>query len=127
MKDHFDKAESPLKGHSKMVDYLQNLTAEHIDVICKFAGHVFERNPSDGLSIFTDDLMEVEGWPRAKVLEHKKRPIGAVGRISSPKKKAIDAHVLTTLIVTSRGSSYHRPMRRMGHGRQKGKNGGWNR
>ena len=69
MKDHYDKAESPLRGHSKMVDYLQNLTAEHIDVICKFASHVFERNPSDGLSIFTDDLMEVEGWPRGKVLD----------------------------------------------------------
>jgi hypothetical protein len=69
MKDHFDKDDSPLRGHSKMVDYLQNLSAENIDIICEFAAFVLERNLTDGLNIFTDDLMEVESWPRAKILD----------------------------------------------------------
>ena len=69
MKDHFDREDSPLKDHSKMVDYLQNLTAENIDIICEFASHVFARSEKDGLDIFTDDLMEVEGWPRGKILD----------------------------------------------------------
>ena len=69
MRDHFDKEDSPLRGHVKMVDYLQNLSSDNIDIVCEFASNVFDRNPHDGLQVFIDDLMEVEAWPRAKVLD----------------------------------------------------------
>jgi hypothetical protein len=69
MKDHFDREDSPLKGHYKMVDYLQNLSAENIDIICEFATYVLDISEKDGLSIFTEDYLDVESWPRGKVLD----------------------------------------------------------
>lgn len=69
MKDHFDREDSPLKGHYKMVDYLQNLSAENIDIICEFATNVLDISEKDGLSIFTEDYLDVESWPRGKVLD----------------------------------------------------------
>jgi hypothetical protein len=50
MKDHFDTEDSPLRGHAKMVDYLQNLSAENIDIVCEFATCVFDRYPTNALA-----------------------------------------------------------------------------
>ena len=69
MKEHFNREDSPLRGHAKMVDYLQNLSAENIDIICEFATYVLDVSESDGLNIFTEDYLEVESWPRGKILD----------------------------------------------------------
>jgi hypothetical protein len=69
MKEHFDRDDSPLRGHAKMVDYLQNLSAENIDIICEFATYVLDVSETDGLNIFTEDYLEVESWPRGKILD----------------------------------------------------------
>jgi hypothetical protein len=69
LREHHDKPDSPLKGHAKTVQYLQNLGPEHIDLICEFAAWVLDADETDGLSIFIEDIIEVETLPRAKVLE----------------------------------------------------------
>ncbi|KAK3931419.1 Vam6/Vps39-like protein [Frankliniella fusca] len=58
-----------LQGHCRTVLYLQNLGRDHIELIFQFAGWVLEQHPAEGLSIFTEDMPEVESLPRPKVLD----------------------------------------------------------
>lgn len=64
------KSSGPLKGHQRTVQYLQHLGHEHLKLIFDFSVWVLKSHPDDGLKIFTEDLPEVEGLPRDKVLAH---------------------------------------------------------
>lgn len=64
------KTSSPLRGHQRTVQYLQHLGCEHLKLIFDFSVWVLKAHPDDGLKIFTEDLPEVEGLPRDKVLAH---------------------------------------------------------
>ena len=71
LRDHINKQDSPLKGHAGLVKYLQNLTGEHIELICEYATYVLSISPKDGLRIFSERFQgEVENWNRAKVLDY---------------------------------------------------------
>eukprot|EP00092_Neocalanus_flemingeri_P080994 GFUD01101091.1.p1 GENE.GFUD01101091.1~~GFUD01101091.1.p1 ORF type:complete len:856 (+),score=262.22 GFUD01101091.1:72-2639(+) len=69
LSQHSSKPDSPLSGHSRTVTYLQNLYAEHIDLILEFSLWVILACPEDGLTIFTEDMDTVESLPRGRVLE----------------------------------------------------------
>lgn len=61
---------SVLFGHERTIQYLQHLDSKNIDLIFEFSDWVMRKHPEDGLKIFTEDgLPEVEGLPRAKVLD----------------------------------------------------------
>ncbi|XP_058471442.1 vam6/Vps39-like protein isoform X1 [Solea solea] len=66
--DQSTKANSPLKGHERTVEYLQRLGVENLGIIFEFSPWVLKICPEDGLKIFTEDLIEVETLPRDKVL-----------------------------------------------------------
>ncbi|XP_016892880.1 vam6/Vps39-like protein isoform X2 [Cynoglossus semilaevis] len=66
------KANSPLKGHERTVEYLQRLGVENMGMIFEFSPWVLKNCPEDGLKIFTEDLTEVETLPRDKVLNFLK-------------------------------------------------------
>ncbi|XP_067335034.1 vam6/Vps39-like protein isoform X4 [Channa argus] len=66
--DQSTKANSPLKGHERTVQYLQRLGSENLGIIFEFSPWVLKSYPEDGLKIFTEDLTEVETLPRDKVL-----------------------------------------------------------
>ncbi|XP_038584465.1 vam6/Vps39-like protein isoform X1 [Micropterus salmoides] len=66
------KANSPLKGHERTVQYLQRLGVENLGIIFEFSPWVLKICPEDGLKIFTEDLTEVETLPRDKVLNFLK-------------------------------------------------------
>ncbi|KAK5609209.1 Vam6/Vps39-like protein [Crenichthys baileyi] len=70
--DQSTKANSPLKGHERTVQYLQRLGAENLGIIFEFSPWVLKICPEDGLKIFTEDLPEVETLPRDKVLQFLK-------------------------------------------------------
>nr|XP_020459843.1 vam6/Vps39-like protein isoform X1 [Monopterus albus] len=70
--DQSTKANSPLKGHERTVQYLQRLGLENLGIIFEFSPWVLKINPEDGLKIFTEDLTEVETLPRDKVLNFLK-------------------------------------------------------
>nr|XP_061798818.1 vam6/Vps39-like protein [Nerophis lumbriciformis] len=70
--DQSTKANSPLKGHERTVQYLQRLGVENLGMIFEFAPWVLKICPEDGLKIFTEDLTEVETLPRDKVLNFLK-------------------------------------------------------
>uniref|UniRef100_A0A668S1C1 CNH domain-containing protein n=1 Tax=Oreochromis aureus TaxID=47969 RepID=A0A668S1C1_OREAU len=70
--DQSTKANSPLKGHERTVQYLQRLGAENLGIIFEFSPWVLKMCPEDGLKIFTEDLTEVECLPRDKVLQFLK-------------------------------------------------------
>ncbi|XP_073983190.1 vacuolar protein sorting 39 [Rhodnius prolixus] len=61
--------DSPLRGHDPTIQYLQNLGKDYFDLILKYSVWVLEAYPDDGLKIFTEDIPEVEGLPRPKVLD----------------------------------------------------------
>ncbi len=69
LKEHAGRPQSSLRGPERTVQYLQNLGPEHVDVIFEFAEWVLKESDKDGLSIFTEDVAEVEALPRAKVLD----------------------------------------------------------
>ncbi|KAG9466579.1 hypothetical protein GDO78_016380, partial [Eleutherodactylus coqui] len=66
--DQSKKANSPLKGHERTVQYLQRLGAEKISLIFEYCVWVLRDYPEDGLKIFTEDLPEVEILPRNLIL-----------------------------------------------------------
>ncbi|XP_075700713.1 vam6/Vps39-like protein isoform X2 [Rhinoderma darwinii] len=66
--DQSKKANSPLKGHERTVQYLQRLGAEKISLIFEYCVWVLRDYPEDGLKIFTEDLPEVESLPRNLIL-----------------------------------------------------------
>ncbi|MED6290406.1 Vam6/Vps39-like protein [Characodon lateralis] len=70
--DQSTKANSPLKGHERTVQYLQRLGAENLGIIFEFSPWVLKICPEDGLKVFTEDLPEVETLPRDKVLQFLK-------------------------------------------------------
>uniref|UniRef100_A0A8C7D4W4 VPS39 subunit of HOPS complex n=1 Tax=Oncorhynchus kisutch TaxID=8019 RepID=A0A8C7D4W4_ONCKI len=70
--DQSTKANSPLKGHERTVQYLQRLGMENLVIIFEFSPWVLKICPEDGLKIFTEDLTEVETLPRDKVLNFLK-------------------------------------------------------
>jgi len=64
------KSDPIMGGISRTVTYLQHLGPDHIDLIIKFSKWVLDQDSNEGLTIFTDDLPEVESLPREKVLVH---------------------------------------------------------
>ncbi|KAJ1528436.1 hypothetical protein ONE63_006848 [Megalurothrips usitatus] len=62
--------DSNLKGPERTILYLQNLGKENIELIFHFAQWVLAEYSLDGLSIFTEEIPEVEGLPRPKVLDY---------------------------------------------------------
>ncbi|XP_063106267.1 vam6/Vps39-like protein isoform X2 [Cavia porcellus] len=66
--DQSKKANSPLKGHERTVQYLQHLGTENLHLIFSYSMWVLRDFPEDGLKIFTEDLPEVEALPRDQVL-----------------------------------------------------------
>ncbi|XP_030882273.1 vam6/Vps39-like protein [Leptonychotes weddellii] len=66
--DQSKKANSPLKGHERTVQYLQHLGTENLHLIFSYSVWVLRDFPEDGLKIFTEDLPEVESLPRDRVL-----------------------------------------------------------
>uniref|UniRef100_G3NP54 CNH domain-containing protein n=1 Tax=Gasterosteus aculeatus aculeatus TaxID=481459 RepID=G3NP54_GASAC len=70
--DQSTKANSPLKGHERTVQYLQRLGGENLGIIFEFSPWVLKICPEDGLKIFTEDLTEVETLPRDNVLNFLK-------------------------------------------------------
>uniref|UniRef100_A0A674CP75 VPS39 subunit of HOPS complex n=1 Tax=Salmo trutta TaxID=8032 RepID=A0A674CP75_SALTR len=70
--DQSTKANSPLKGHERTVQYLQRLGMENLGIVFEFSPWVLKICPEDGLKIFTEDLTEVETLPRDKVLNFLK-------------------------------------------------------
>ncbi|XP_004082797.1 vam6/Vps39-like protein [Oryzias latipes] len=70
--DQSTKANSPLKGHERTVQYLQRLGVENLGIVFEFSPWVLKLSPEDGLKIFTEDLPEVEALPRDKVLQFLK-------------------------------------------------------
>lgn len=63
-------ASSSLFGHERTIQYLQHLGNDHRQLIFEFASYVIEKNPEDGLRIFTEDVPEVESLHRAEVLDY---------------------------------------------------------
>ncbi|CAG7719932.1 unnamed protein product [Allacma fusca] len=71
-KEDHRKALSLLQRHNNMrgtIDYLQNLSFEHIEVILDFSKSVLHSNPEEGLKIFTEDYPEVEALPRPRIYD----------------------------------------------------------
>ncbi|KAG8449632.1 hypothetical protein GDO86_016319 [Hymenochirus boettgeri] len=67
--DQSKKANSPLKGHERTVQYLQRLGAENLSLTFAYCRWVLRNHPEDGLKIFTEDLPEVECLPRKSILD----------------------------------------------------------
>ena len=64
------KADSPLSGFKRTVQYLQHLTAEHLDLIFEYAEWVLKQYPEEGIKIFTDDaVVDMELLPRQEVVD----------------------------------------------------------
>ncbi|XP_065051843.1 vam6/Vps39-like protein isoform X2 [Rhopilema esculentum] len=59
-----------LKGHEKVVEYLQKLGPDHMDLILDYSAGILKKEPEDGLKIFTEDMPEIESLPRENVLQH---------------------------------------------------------
>ena len=55
-------------GISRTITYLQRLGPADIDLILEFSGWVLDEDGEEGLTIFTEDLPEVDALPRDKVL-----------------------------------------------------------
>lgn len=60
---------SVLQGLKRSISYLQALGADNLPLIFEFADWVLTEDPNEGLKIFTEELIAVEGLPRAKVLD----------------------------------------------------------
>lgn len=54
----------------RTITYLQHLGSEEIGLIFEFAEWVLRAAPEEALRIFTEDLVEVEGLPRPRVLDY---------------------------------------------------------
>ncbi|XP_042910118.1 vam6/Vps39-like protein isoform X1 [Parasteatoda tepidariorum] len=67
---HAKKPDSSLRGHEKTIQYLQDLGAEHLELIFEFAKWVLKEHPEDGLKIFAEEMTETEHLPRSLVLQY---------------------------------------------------------
>uniref|UniRef100_T1IQM8 CNH domain-containing protein n=1 Tax=Strigamia maritima TaxID=126957 RepID=T1IQM8_STRMM len=63
------KEDSPLKGYDEIIKYLQHLGRNHLSLILRYAQWVLKEAPDRGLSIFADDIQEVETLPRDEVFK----------------------------------------------------------
>ncbi|XP_053659003.1 vam6/Vps39-like protein [Anopheles marshallii] len=61
---------SPLYGHDRTVQYLQQLGSDFKQLIFEFSGWVLQNHPDDGLKVFTEEMPEVKNLPRAEVLDY---------------------------------------------------------
>ncbi|XP_054155821.1 vam6/Vps39-like protein [Oppia nitens] len=65
------KPDSPLAGFKRTVQYLQHLTAEHLDLIFEYSEWVLKQYPEEGIKIFTDDaVVDMELLPRQEVVQY---------------------------------------------------------
>lgn len=86
-----DDWDSNLKGPERTIQYLQNIGnllvfkliinyclifcmlvligSDNIDIILQFSDWVLNKHPEEGLTIFTEDVADVEHLPRPKVLD----------------------------------------------------------
>ncbi|KAL4715769.1 hypothetical protein ACJJTC_006348 [Scirpophaga incertulas] len=69
LRDQAKQPDSTLKGYNRTKQYLQNLGAEHLNLIFEFSDWILKEHPEEGLKIFTEDIAEVENLPRPKVLD----------------------------------------------------------
>ena len=54
-------------GISRTITYLQHLGADFVDLILEFSTWVLDQDGQEGLTIFTEDIPEVDSLPRGKV------------------------------------------------------------
>lgn len=65
------KADSPLNGFKRTVQYLQHLNAEHLDLIFEYSEWLIRQYPEEGIKIFIDDaVVDMELLPRQEVMEY---------------------------------------------------------
>ncbi|KAJ0176101.1 hypothetical protein K1T71_008275 [Dendrolimus kikuchii] len=69
LREQAKQPDSSLEGYRGTKKYLQELGAEHINLIFKFSDWILKENPEEGLKIFTEDIIEVENLPRPKILD----------------------------------------------------------
>ncbi|XP_028037182.1 vam6/Vps39-like protein [Bombyx mandarina] len=69
LREQAKQPDSSLEGYRGTKNYLQQLGAEHINLIFNFSDWILKENPEEGLKIFTEDKIEVENLPRPKVLD----------------------------------------------------------
>ena len=84
LRSHSADPDSPLSGHSRTVNYLQNLGPNHIEIVLEFSLWVILSSPEDGLTIFTEDLDTVETLPRAQVLNWLLKQVNIRKTMSMP-------------------------------------------
>jgi len=70
LKKQASKSDPQMGGISRTITYLQRLGPADIDLILEFSGWVLDEDGEEGLTIFTEDLPEVDALPRDKVLHH---------------------------------------------------------
>ncbi|CAG9100793.1 hypothetical protein JYU34_013536 [Plutella xylostella] len=69
LKEQAKQPDSSLKGYHRTKSYLQQLGADHLNLIFKFCDWILKEHPEEGLKIFTEDIAEVEHLPRPKILD----------------------------------------------------------
>ncbi|XP_063538558.1 vam6/Vps39-like protein [Cydia strobilella] len=69
LKEQAKQPDSNLKGYNMTKKCLQQLGAEHINLIFEFSDWIIRDHPEEGLKIFIEDKIEVENLPRPKVLD----------------------------------------------------------
>ncbi|XP_026730982.1 vam6/Vps39-like protein [Trichoplusia ni] len=69
LKEQAKEPDSSLEGYQGTKNYLQQLGAEHINLIFEFSDWILKEHPEKGLKIFTEDIVEVENLPRPKILD----------------------------------------------------------
>merc|ERR1712142_256434 len=70
LKKQASRSDPQMGGISRTITYLQHLGADFIDLILEFSTWVLDQDGQEGLTIFTEDLPEVDSLPRDKVLHH---------------------------------------------------------
>ncbi|KAL9603178.1 MAG: hypothetical protein Q9219_001381 [cf. Caloplaca sp. 3 TL-2023] len=68
-KKYEDESASQLAGPQRTVTYLQNLSAETLDLILRFVEWPLQENPELGMEVFLADSEKAETLPRQKVLD----------------------------------------------------------
>ncbi|CAB3255745.1 unnamed protein product [Arctia plantaginis] len=69
LREQSKQPDSSLEGYRGTKNYLQQLGAEHINLIFKFSDWILKEHPEEGLKIFTEDIEVVEKLPRPKILD----------------------------------------------------------
>lgn len=69
LREQSKQPDSSLEGYRGTKNYLQQLGAEHINLIFKFSDWILKEYPEEGLKIFTEDIEVLEKLPRPKILD----------------------------------------------------------